>query len=163
MDALLTPNDQMEALSRVYVRAIAARAGYTVGQADLDRDSVDLFVQAGGSMRPQIGVQLKSTTTIDDTDNFSFPIPIKNYNDLRIQTIVPRLLIVFVMPRLDRDWLDHNIDRLIVKKCAYWASLAGMGDTSNTTSVSIQIEFSKIFNVAALVAIMDKARRGEPL
>jgi hypothetical protein len=66
MDALLTPNDQMEALSRVYVRGIAARAGYTVGQADPDRDSVDLFVQAGGSMRPQIGIQLKG--------NYSFCI-----------------------------------------------------------------------------------------
>src|SRR5438034_11405107 len=99
MDALLTNNDRMEALSRVYVSAIAARAGYTVGHAEPDRDSVDLFLNAGGAMRPQIGVQLKATATIpQDVADFSFPLPIKNYDDLRIATQSPRILIILALP-----------------------------------------------------------------
>lgn len=39
---LLTEQDQKEALSQVYVRALAARAGYTTSTPELDRDSVDL-------------------------------------------------------------------------------------------------------------------------
>ncbi len=53
----------MEALSRAYVSAIAAHAGYTVGRPEPDRDSVDLSLSAGGAMRPQIDIQLKATTT----------------------------------------------------------------------------------------------------
>ena len=36
-DALLTSPDQEEALSRVYVHAIAAHAGYVTASNDLDR------------------------------------------------------------------------------------------------------------------------------
>ena len=46
-DRLLTTNDQKERLSMVYVLAIVARAGYTTAVDDLDRNGVDLRIQAG--------------------------------------------------------------------------------------------------------------------
>ena len=45
---LLTSADQKERLSLVYVNALAARAEFTTSEPDLDRDGIDLPIQAGG-------------------------------------------------------------------------------------------------------------------
>lgn len=45
---LLKEPDRKEALSRVYVKALAALAGYTTSVPEPDRDSVDLQIRAGG-------------------------------------------------------------------------------------------------------------------
>ncbi len=50
-DTLLSPADREEALSWSYVRAVAAVAGYNIAVADLDRDSVDMWIHAGGNLR----------------------------------------------------------------------------------------------------------------
>ena len=81
MGPLLTGADSKEALSRVYVGALAARAGYSTSVPEPDRDSVDLRIQAGGPRRPAIDLQLKATTTLPDPVGGSRPfrLPIKNY------------------------------------------------------------------------------------
>lgn len=164
MDALLSQNDRMEALSRAYVSAIAAHAGYTVGNAQPDRDSVDIILNAGGVMRPAIGVQLKATTTVSVVSGeFSFPLPVKNYNDLRVPTQSPRILVVLALPGNDDEWLTHRIDKLIMKRCAYWKSLFGMPETNNIRTVSVNVDAAQIFDVAALVSLMQKSRNGESL
>jgi hypothetical protein len=45
-DHLLAPNDREEALSRAYVAAVAAGAGYALAPMDFDRDGVDLEIKA---------------------------------------------------------------------------------------------------------------------
>ena len=60
----MTIPDQEEALSRVYARAVAARAGYVTADYDMDRDGVDLRIQAGGAMRPALDLQLKATINL---------------------------------------------------------------------------------------------------
>lgn len=65
-DNLLTGTDREEALSRAYVQAVAAGAGYVVATMDFDRDGVDVEIKAGGAMRPSIGLQLKATTNLSD-------------------------------------------------------------------------------------------------
>ena len=57
-DALMTDADQKEALSRVYVEAVASRAGYLTSNYDLDRDGIDLQIHAGGGMGPALDLQL---------------------------------------------------------------------------------------------------------
>ena len=64
-DSLLTVPDQEEALSRVYVKAVAARAGYGTAHPVPDRDSVDLRIHAGGPMRPALDLQLKAAVTVE--------------------------------------------------------------------------------------------------
>lgn len=49
-NSLLTTADQKEALSVVYVKALAARAGYVTTQLDFDRDGIDMEIRAGGQM-----------------------------------------------------------------------------------------------------------------
>lgn len=163
-DSLLTLNDQMEGLSGAYVGAVAARAGYMRAEPYPDRDSLDCMLLAGGDMRPQIGVQNKATTAAPiNAQTFSFPLKIKNYNDLRIQTQAPRILVVLALPEDSNDWLVQNLDHLIIKRCAYWKSLLGMPVSTNETSVTIEIDTSNVFDSATLVALMDRSRQGLPL
>lgn len=161
-DALLHEDDVESALSIAYVHAVAAHAGYTCGEPPgPDRDSIDIQIAAGGHMRPKIDFQLKSTVKlIGSTTHYSYPLKLKNYNDLRAATQTPRALVVLDLPPNKADWLNITAAELVIKRAAYWVSLAGMDDTSNTTSVTIQIPKSNIFDVNALRTMMEKSRKG---
>lgn len=162
-DLLLKP-DRMEALSRAYVSAIAASAGYSMGHIEPDRDSLDALILAKGEMRPQIGLQLKATSGIAVTNGpFTFVLSVKNYEDLRVKTQSPRLLIVVSMPVNEADWLHHHADHLILRRCAYWKSLLGEPQTSNTSTVSVAMHTSQVFDAPTLTSLMDKSRAGIPL
>jgi hypothetical protein len=63
-DRLLETTDREEALSRAYLHAVAAGAGYAVATSDFDRDGIDCEIKAGGRMRPSLGVQLKATINL---------------------------------------------------------------------------------------------------
>lgn len=63
-EMLLTMADQKERLSLVYVNAVAARAGFVTSMPELDRDSVDLHIQAGGPRRPSLDLQLKASAAL---------------------------------------------------------------------------------------------------
>ena len=160
-DALLTPQDQKEALSRAYVQAVAARAGYTTMQPEIDRDSVDLTISAGGEMRPRIDLQLKATTRLNAMDGqFSYELPIKNYNDLRAPTQTPRLLVVLDMPSEEELWMTCSSEELVLRRSVYWASLREQRETDNTTSATIQIPQSNRFDVEGLRKLMEASRGG---
>ena len=101
---LLTDPDQKEGLSLVYARAVAARAGFLTSVPEPDRDSVDLRIQAGGPRRPALDLQLKTTVDLGEPQAgvLPFRLSTKNYNDLRILTQTPRLLVVLELPRRSR-------------------------------------------------------------
>ena len=63
-ETLLTMADQKERLSLVYVNAVAARAGFVTSVPELDRDSVDLHIRAGGRRRPSLDLQLKASAAL---------------------------------------------------------------------------------------------------
>ena len=54
-DSLLASTDIEEALSRVYVQAVAARAGYTTADYSQDRDGIDILIRAGGRRKDASG------------------------------------------------------------------------------------------------------------
>ena len=161
-DALLTSQDKEEALSRVYVQAVAAAAGYITAEPAFDRDSVDIQIKAGGSMRPALDLQLKATINLRELagGNFSFKLPIGNYNDLRCVTLIPRLLVVLELPRDDNRWLTISADKLVVRRRAYWLNLRGFEATENKASVAVRIPRQNLFNVESLRALMGQAREG---
>lgn len=161
-DELLYENDKKEALSRAFASAVAAAAGYcTAPPADFDRDSIDMTFTAGGPRRPKLDAQLKASSGLTDADDhFAFVLPKKNYEDLRADTVTPRILVVLDMPEPSDDWLLVTNDNLVLRRCAYWTSLAGFPDTSNTTSVTVRIPKANRFDPPALAALMDQARYG---
>ena len=162
-DALLTDADQKEALSRVYARAIAARAGYTASDPDFDRDSVDIRINAGGKMRPSLDLQLKATTTLGEPvdGHYRFHLKPKNYDDLIVDTQVPRLLVVLDLPRDKDRWMNLSAERLILRRRALWISLNGFEKSSNRFSVTVRIPAVNLFTIDSLRDLMEQSRRGE--
>jgi hypothetical protein len=163
-DRLLSIPDFEEALSRAYASAVAAGAGYlTYNPADFDRDSVDIGFSAGGQMRPHLHAQLKATVDLRKADvSYRYKIKKKNYDDLRVATAVPRIIVVLSLPRDQKKWLDISVARLIMRRCAFWATLAGEPDLPDgQQSKTIKISQANRFDVDGLRQLMDMARVGK--
>jgi len=161
-DALLTVPDQKEALSLVYAQAVAARAGYVTEVPSMDRDSVDLCIRAGGRMRPLLDLQLKATVNLErPRDGFlHFSLGIKNYNDLRIEVQILRLLVVLDLPEDEQQWMTITENELIIRHRAYWLNLQGYEETANQSSVTVRIPEENLFNVESLRTLMEQSREG---
>ncbi len=129
---------------------------------DFDRDGIDVEIKAGGAMRPSLGLQLKATINLGDSAGgiFRFPLRRRNYDLLRLQTQVPRLIVVLDLPTDEASWLRVTTEELVVRRCAFWASLAGFPDTENMESVTIQIPRGNLFDVDGLRRLMEKSRTG---
>ena len=164
MRALLTAPDQKEALSRVYVKALAARAGYSTSVPEPDRDSVDLRMQAGGRRRPALDLQLKATTDLAKPQGgfLPFRLSTKNYNDLRVATQTPRLLVVLELPTDESRWVTVTPEDLVLRRRAYWLSLQqGHDEVVGQQTVTVRIPEQNVFDVEALLALMERSRMGE--
>ena len=161
-DRLLTTNDQKERLSMAYAHAVAARAGYTTAVYDLDRNGIDLRIQAGGAMRPALELQLKATINLRqaDAESFSFDLPVRNYKLLRKPTQTPQLLVVLDLPRDEQQWLTITDDELVIRHRAYWLNLRGREKTDNRESVTVAIPQANLFDVAGLQDLMERSRTG---
>lgn len=161
-DALLSDADQEEALSRVYARAVAARAGYTTADRDFDRDSVDLSINAGGAMRPGIDLQLKATTNLRHLRDGSirYDLKVHNYDLLRIETQTPRYLMVLELPPDKDRWMDISELRLVLRKRAFWVDLFDADEVPNRSTVAIDVPESNLFDVGGLRALMEQSRSG---
>jgi hypothetical protein len=145
-----------------YVLAIAARAGYTTAVPDLDRDGIDLRIQAGGAMRPALDLQLKATINLGSPreGEFHFPLPVRNYNLLCETTQTPRLLVVLDLPSDEDQWMTVTRDELTLRRCAYWANLHGRDATDNTDSITVPIPTQNLFDIPNLQVLMDQSRNG---
>lgn len=159
---LLTTTDREEALSRAYAHAVASGAGYVTAAYDIDRDGVDLRIQGGGTMRPALELQLKATINLRTADDgfYHFPLAIRNYDLLRIETQTPRLLVVLDLPREQERWMSVNAEELVLRRRAYWLNLRGFKKTPNQESVTVKIPAANVFNVENLHILMAQSRAG---
>jgi hypothetical protein len=157
-------NDRKALFSLAYIAAVAARAGYQIVEPRIDKDSVDGILMGDEGRRPRIEFQAKATARgILKATHVTYPLPLKNYDDLRADTIIPRLLVVVVMPQHEKAWLHHSERELRLRRCGYWFSLAGMLDVTNTTSVTMNMPRSQVFDSDQLAALMTRAEQGAPL
>jgi hypothetical protein len=167
----MTVNEQKQQLSIAYVLAVAARAGYACQVINVDNDSIDVQLAARGMVHqqavlrsPKIDIQLKATSQRVLQESFlSFPLPIKNFNDLREPVLVPRILVVLLLPEDDAQWLVQSEDAMISKNCAYWTALLGMQESRNQTSVTVQLPRDQRFTVDGLRSMMRRISRKEEL
>lgn len=159
-------NKQMEQFSIAYICAIVAVAGFNVGSWRVDEDSVDCSIAAGGTpglpSRPQVDLQLKCTgTDIRGETELRYPLKRKNYDELRVtRLIVPRILVVVVVPPNTEDWLTQTEHELALRHCAYWLSLRGYPETTNAQSVTITVPRTQTFTPEGLVAMMTRIDDG---
>jgi hypothetical protein len=160
-DSLMDLNRQKEQFSIAYLRAVAARAGFSTSPREVDVDSVDYSLNADDglnlSMRPQVEVQLKCTSEdIVRPDTLHFRLSLKNYDELRIQTLVPRILVVVLVPFDVTEWLVQSEHELVMRRCGYWMSLRDWPTTANETSVTVEIPREQVFTPHALTNIMSR-------
>jgi hypothetical protein len=167
----VTVNEQKQQLSVAYVHAVAAHAGYTCQVQIVDEDSVDVLIGAKAYVQdravlcsPRLEVQLKATSSPRlGAKHITFPLKRKNYEELRARTLIPRLLVVLVLPKNPAEWIETSEECMISRRCAYWASLFGVAETGNTRSVSVGLPRSQQFNVEQLQGLMRRVSRQEPL
>ena len=163
---MMSIDSQKEQFSKAYVAAVAAVAGFTTHRPEPDIDSVDLGISDVGGLgsfkSPKIDLQLKCTSqNIIDDVAVSFPLKIKNYNELRFTNYqVPRILVVVIVPDNIENWLTHSETELAMKHCGYWFSLYEAPETNNTSTVTITIPRAQLFTVDSLKSIMNRVRDG---
>ena len=157
-------NERKARFSLSYIGAVASHAGFEVAEPKVDRDSVDGIFISDFGRRPQIHFQAKATARdLVSQNRIHFPLPVKNYDDLRIEAINPRILIVLIMPQETQEWIDQTDDELCLRRCAYWMSLEGQPPSSNTSSVTVRVPMHKVFGSAKLIEMMTSANAGRPL
>ncbi|TDY40482.1 uncharacterized protein DUF4365 [Alicyclobacillus sacchari] len=149
-----------EQFSFAYVNAVAAAAGFSTVRPSVDVESIDLTIcsqdRTGRFRSPKLDVQLKSTAQdILYEEVIKFPLKRKNYDDLILKDIlVPRILVVVVLPDAEQEWLSQSEDGLLLRRCGYWISLSGRPETDNQYSVMIEIPRRQVFSVESLTEIM---------
>lgn len=160
---LLTAADQKEGLSVAYVKALAARAGFSTAVPEPDRDSVDVRIMAGGPRRPALDLQLKATTDLAEAQDGvrRFRLRIKNYNDLRVETQTPRLLVVLDLPPEEAQWMTVTTEELVLRRRAYWMSLQGHEEVVSQETITVRIPEGNVFDVATLQTLMERSRSGD--
>lgn len=151
-----------------FVHALVSAASCKVQTCVVDDDSVDLEVigprELGPVRRsPHLAIQLKCTETDDcKGDTLAFAVKMKNYNDLREPTVhVPAILVVLCVPAETGLWLAETPEQTAMRRVAYWTSLRGMADSTNSTSVTVHLQRSARFTVDALTGIMTRIANGE--
>ncbi len=162
----LSSTKQLEEYSIAFVHAAVACAGFAFESRRIDDDSVDCSIRSrssnGAWARPQVDVQLKCTGVPDFGPNgdLRFPLSIKNYNDLRPDTVeirIPRLLVVVVVPSETAEWIIDGDDHSALYRSGYWVSLAGRGQTSNVSSVTVDIPKVNRWTPLAVATLMEEA------
>lgn len=167
----ITVQHQKEALSRAYVRAVIAKAGFNFGKTDfdygIDGTIKDVINRNGRYVDSCFGInfQLKSSCdVIFENGLVIYDLESKNYNDLVAESsTLPNILILLALPPNSDEWLEVTAEQLVMRKCAWWCSLEGQDPTTNQTTKRITIPDCQIFSPAALVDLMEKVKGGEKL
>jgi len=159
-------NLKKEQFSFAYIRAVATDAGFAVSEPSVDDDSVDLTISGrnadGAITRPRLDIQAKCTAGEPlDREEFNFSLPKKNYDDLRDPNVlVPRILVVMLVPADVGQWLEADHSRLLLRHCAYWTALRGSESSNNEMTVSVRKPRAQQFSSNTLAAIMMRITQG---
>ena len=75
-------------------------------------------------------------------------------------TGAPQLLIVFYLPSDDADWLVHDEDGLLTRRCAYWVSLRG-AEFTDQGSKTVYIPKINVVSVDGIRNLMTRLSKDE--
>lgn len=170
---LLSDNNIKAELSYAYLHAVAARAGF--GCEATGRVSDDAGVDALVRFRERLAadavltesvieIQLKATSAsvISHNGRYSFFLKREHYDKLRVSDIgLKRFLVVLFLPENADDWLGHTSEQLLLKRCAYWCSLRGAGESTNRSGQTVYLPQANTFSVAGLRGLMTRVARNE--
>lgn len=162
-------SQQKSQFSLAYVHAVASVAGFALYDFRVDDDSVDCGIgQRGGNgtiRSPRLELQLKCTSQeLMHQDGIHFPLERKNYDDLRGNDfMVPRALVVMMVPSDISSWLESTPEQLVIRRCAWWVSLAGAEERPGIENPTVILPVTQSLTPEALRGLLERAGRGEPL
>lgn len=172
----ITKQHRQELLSKAYIRAVAAKAGYSCAQPEPDygldlviRDVDEDLNNDGRSTFQDYGYALdisaKSTHNVRIIDGYiHYDLEIKAYDNLiKEKRGTPAILVLYYMPTEEGEWLSIGNDSTILKYCGYWLSLRGKSPSTSSSTQVVEIPEGHIFCESSLKEIMDKVRNGEYL
>jgi hypothetical protein len=165
----MTPEQQKEEISRAYIHAVAARCGFAVGAWSQDQGCIDMSIGASGALGngtledPRIDLQLKCTSDARHLreEHVAWQLERPHYDKLRARSSVLKLLVVLVLPESEAEWIEHGVEALIIRRCAYWLSLSGM-PAITTESKVVHVPRTNVFSPEQLKSMMERLSRGEP-
>ena len=154
-----------EMFSIAYVSAVASVIGCNVGTTIIDEDSIDMnlsmILKVGRYRSPKLDLQLKCTSKhAVENGVIVFDLKEKNFDELRDPDfLVPRVLVVTIVPENPTEWLEQDHQRLLMKKCSYWFSLRGMAKPSSPP-FRVRIPDTHVFSPMALITMMENISKG---
>ena len=161
---------KQEQFSIAYISALAATLGFNPGTFKVDDDSIDISFKSKGysgkvRRNPQIDIQLKCTKAKPNKDGvLPFPLPVKNYNDLRDEyQNNPTYLVVLIVPENENNWIENRENDMLLRNKAYWFSLRNMPETDNDSTVTIHIPTKNVLTSDSFKKLMDYASEGKSL
>ena len=170
---MLTDNDFKEELSIIYIKTIASMCKYSLEEIRKDRDSVDVKIMSRGRLSTdsikysvELNVQLKASSRLEENSTngcFSFELPLKNYDDLRQPTLVPRILCILWLPENIDESVIHDTEKLIILGKLFWLNLKGQEETHNQTHKTVKIPLENIMTCEKLKEIMIKISKEEEI
>lgn len=146
-----------EQLSNRFVGILAANRGFVIDKPEIDL-GIDYQLKKTFSYKLPSGktrlsvdsryidIQLKATTEntiVEEQDYIKYDLEAKTYNDLihRLKNgIAPLILILFVLPHDQNDWVDIDETELKLRRNAYWFIPADNSDfTENEHRIRVTI------------------------
>jgi len=163
----MTPEQQKEEVSKAYLHAIAAVCGYSVGSWTQDHGGIDATVGApstvgsGHLSRPKVDIQLKASARkdLERPDYISWQLDIAHYDSLRAPAATPHILVVLLLPEDIGQAVEHTVQQLMIRRCAYWVKMTGMAAATDK-SKSVRIPKLNVFSPDALRDILTKISQG---
>lgn len=159
---LLAQSDRQDLYSMSYVRAIIAVSGFNFSKSELDRNSDDLNIELPNSSNEEIPaysrliLQVKCTYSHEiENGEIHYPLPRKNYDDLR-RGLEPKLLVVVLVPAPDIPWIECVNRHTVFKYRAYWRSLWGEPETENLNTITITVPENNTFDITSVPFLMDR-------
>ncbi len=173
---MATSQQDIEAhLSYAYLHAVASHAGYLcrVATTAEDKEGIDAVVTAhglfAGTWRTQvtINIQLKATikAPVDDGTHLSYFVQgIRRYDELRRDHREPvRILVVLFLPPQHPDWLTCSEEQLVLKRCAYWASIRNAPAADNDSGKTVKVPKNQLLNPENLKALVERLALGNDI
>ncbi len=131
-----------------YVRSVLSRAGLSLFIPVVDYHGIDgTIVDPERRGMNRIDFQIKATTRYGIGDAaISYDLRVEDYNRLISDDGVPRILILFIMPDDEDEWLAQGEEEMCLRKCSYWVSLMGFPVSPNSSTVRVSVPLTNVFD-----------------
>ncbi len=168
---MMTQQHTEEDLSRAYVLAVSAHAGYLVHFYDGHDYGVDGSINEVTSLNNHFhesgfsfDFQLKSSVKWKETEqSIDYDLDVDTYDYLcerAKNSSNPIILIFLALPESYTEWLHISDDQLIMKKACYWVKVDGI-PSDNKSSKRVYFPKKQIFNVENLQLLFQELTTGD--